>query len=711
MEKKKLDYRDFLNTSREEILRMSKKEREKFTEMLREEIHEHDRRYYIENEPIISDYEYDQLMSLLKFIESHFPELVVPSSPTQRVGGEPVEGFETVEHKVPMMSLDNTYSIEELRDFHNRVLRNLGREAEVDYVVEPKIDGIGVALLYENGILVRGATRGDGIRGDDITLNIKTIRTVPLKLRKAEELPDLKTIEVRGEVFMPKKGLEVLNRKRKEKGESLFANPRNAAAGSVRQLDPRITASRPLDIFIYTLSYIEGHDVKDLFPTQMDCLRAMKEMGFRVNPLIKRCESFENVVNYCLWLEKKRDELDYEIDGAVIKVNSLELQKRLGSTTKNPRWAISYKFKAKQATTKLKDIVVQVGRTGALTPVAILEPVEVGGVTISRATLHNQEEIQKKDIRIGDWVLVERSGDVIPKVVKPIKERRDGSEKVFVMPDRCPVCGGSVEAPAGEVILRCVNPDCQSQLMKKLEFFASRDAMDIEFLGKETIEKLVREGLVRSIPDIYKLRKVDILNLEGFQEKSANNLIQSIEKSKERELDRLIYALGIRYTGKFASQLLARHFSSIQELSKATIEKITAIEGIGEKTALAIVSFFKDERNKKLIEELKEAGVKMEKEKKEEEKKGESVIYGKNFVFTGSLEHFSRKEAGELVKKGGGFVKSSVSSNTAYLVAGRGGGKKRSEAEKLGVPIISEKEFIEMLEKEGLYSTEEKEQR
>ena len=712
------NYQDFLATRDEEILGMSLEEREAFTAELREELHEHNHRYYIRNDPVISDYEYDQLTQKLQFIEERFPELIIPSSPTQRVGAAPVEGFRSAVHKRPMLSLDNSYNIQELVEFHERIVRNLGadREAEISYVVEPKIDGIGVALLYENGRLLRAATRGDGKKGDDVTSNIRTIHTVPLLLRTLPGHPLLTSIEVRGEVFMSRSGFARHNRERMENGEQIFANARNATAGSVRQLDPRITATRPLDIFIYTLSHIEDREVKEILPTHTQALNAMRELGFNVNEHIRTCSGFDEVVAYCQELEEKRDALDYDIDGAVIKVDSLALQEELGQTTKNPRWAISYKFRAKQATTRLLDIKVQVGRTGALTPVAHLEPVARGGVTVSRATLHNQDEVEKKDIRIGDMVLVERSGDVIPKVVKSIRDKRDGSETRFEMPEACPVCGGPLDSPPGEVIVRCANQNCESQLLGRIALYASRDGMDIEFLGRETIEKLIQEGLLIDVSDIYKFRKSEIVQLDGFKERSTNNLLEAIELSKDRDLDRLIYSLGIRFTGKFAAQVLARTFSSLDELAQASEEELAAIHGIGGKTASAIVSFFQDEENKRLIGELKAAGVRMSRDDdgrlRESATGGEgSAFDGKSVVFTGSFGHLSRKEAGELVKKGGGFVKSVVASTTDFLVAGVGGGKKRGEAERLGVRILSENEFLEMLETDGLYSPGEPEKK
>jgi len=655
---------------------MDKKEAEEKIKKLREEINYHNYKYYVENNPVISDYEYDQLLKQLEKLESEHPDLITPDSPTQRVGEQPVEGFKTVKHKVPMLSLANTYSYDEIRDFDERVRKNVG---DVEYTVDPKIDGVGVALLYENGVFVRGATRGDGVKGDDITANLKTIRSIPLRLRGNV----LKNVEVRGEVYMPLEGFKKYNREQAEKGGVIFANPRNAAAGSLRQLDPRIVASRPLDIFIYYLSYSDRE-----FDTLENAFKALKEAGFRINPLMKKVKTVGEVIEYCEDLEKKRDTLDYEIDGVVVKVNSYAQQRELGETSKNPRWAIAYKFSAKQATTKLKDIIIQVGRTGTLTPVAVLEPVKVGGVTVSRATLHNFDELKRKDIRIGDWVLVERSGDVIPQIVKSIKERRTGAEKRKGIPKKCPVCGTEVVRPEGEVAIRCPNRYCPARLKWRLRYYASRDAMDIDHLGEQTIDKLLDAGLVNDIADLYSLKKEDILKLEGFKEKSAQNLLDSIERSKKQDLSRLIYGLGIRHVGKYAAQLLASRYNSVDELAKASEEELKQIDGLGDKSAESIVTFFSTEENQKLIERLKEIGVKTK-----EEKKHGLPLEGKKFVFTGGLSTLSRPEASDLVKQKGGIVASSVSKDVDYVVVGDKPGSKYQKAKKLNLKIINEEEF------------------
>ena len=661
---------------------MDKKTAAQKIKQLRKELNHHNYKYYVENNPEISDYEYDQLLKELEKLEEEYPELITPDSPTQRVGGEPLDEFQTVEHKIPMLSLANTYNEQELIEFDERVQKNVGT---VEYVVEPKIDGAGIALYYENGLFVRGATRGDGIKGDDITQNLKTIHTIPLRLQS----DTLSTVEVRGEVFMTKSGFKKYNKKQIKQDKQPFANPRNAAAGSIRQLDPNIVSERPLDVFIYLLSYTETP-----FDTQEEVLTALKKAGFKTNPLSKKVKNITEAIKYCKTLEEKRDSLDYDIDGAVLKVNSIKKQKALGSTSKNPRWAISYKFAAQQATTVLKDIDIQVGRTGALTPVAILEPVDVGGVTVSRATLHNFDELQRKDIRIHDTVLVERSGDVIPQVVKSITEKRTGNEEKKSIPKTCPICNTAVHHKEGEVAIRCPNKMCPARLKWRMKYYASRDAMDIDHLGESTVDKLLDENMVENVADLYDLTKEDILKLEGFKEKSAQNLIDSINKSKKQDLSRLIYGLGIRHVGKYAAQLLASHFSSIDKLAEATEEQLKEIDGLGEKSAEAIATFFTSEENMNLINRLKKYGVNTESKKPETSQ----ALQGKRFVFTGSLS-LPRSEAGDLVKEQGGMVTSSISKNVNYVVVGKNPGSKYEKAKKQGVPILKEDEFLYMTKK------------
>jgi DNA ligase (NAD+) len=655
---------------------MNKTEARKKIEKLRKDINFHNHKYYVENNPVISDYEFDQMLKKLESLELEFPDLITPDSPTQRVGEKPLDGFNTVEHKIPMLSLANTYTYDELKDFDERVKKYV---LDIEYVVEPKIDGAGVALLYENGVLVRGATRGDGVSGDDITQNLKTIHSIPLRLQGNE----LKNIEVRGEVYMSVEGFKKYNKEQEKIGGIVFANPRNATAGSLRQLDSRIVAKRPLDIFIYFLSFSD----KDL-ESHEKALIALKNAGFRINPLWKKVPDIKSAIKYCKKLEEIRKKVDYEMDGAVIKVNSFAQQKKLGETSKNPRWAISYKFSAKQSTTRLKDITVQVGRTGTLTPVAILKPVEVGGVIVSRATLHNFDELKRKDIRIGDWILVERSGDVIPQVVKSFYEKRTGIEKGKKVPKRCPVCRTQVNRSEGEVAIRCPNKMCPARLKWRLRYYASRDAMDIDHLGESTIDKLLDEDLVKNIADLYSLKLEDILKLEGFKEKSAQNLIKSIEKSKKQDLSRLIHGLGIRHVGKYTAQLLASKYSSIDKLSKASEEELKEIDGLGDKSAEAIVTFFSTEENIKLIDRLKDIGIKTK-----EKRKQELPLQGKKFVFTGSLTSFSRPEAADFVKNKGGIVGSTVSKDIDYVIVGDNPGSKYEKAKKLNIKIINEDEF------------------
>ncbi|KYK20362.1 DNA ligase (NAD(+)) LigA [Thermoplasmatales archaeon SG8-52-4] len=649
---------------------------------LREELNYHNYKYYVENNPVISDFEYDQLLKKLEDYESKYPDLITPDSPTQRVGEVPLEGFKTVEHKVPMLSLANSYTFEELIDFDERIKKNVGN---VEYIIEPKIDGTGVALLYEDGIFIRGATRGNGISGDDITQNLKTIHSIPLKLQGNL----LKNVEVRGEVYIPLEGFKRYNRDQEKIGGVIFANPRNAAAGSLRQLDSRIVAKRPLDVFIYVVSFSDN----DLI-THEKALEALKAAGFRTNPLIKKVANIKEAIEYCKELEKKREKLDYEIDGAVIKVNSLEKQNKLGATSKNPRWAISYKFTAKQSTTRLIDIAIQVGRTGTLTPVAILDPVEVGGVTVSRATLHNFDELKRKDIRVGDWVLIERSGDVIPQVVKSIEEKRTGSEIRKIIPKKCPVCSTEVVREEGEVAVRCPNKLCSARLKWRVKYFASRDAMDIDHLGGSTIDKLIDERLIDNISDIYFLKKEEILKLEGFKEKSAQNLLDSIEKSKKQDLSRLIYAFGIRHVGKYAAQILSSRYNSIDDLEKATEEELKEIDGLGEKSAESIVTFFSTDENKKLINRLKEIGVKTKSVKKDN-----LPLDRKKFIFTGSLTRLTRPKASDLIKQKGGIIASSISKDIDYVVVGDKPGSKFDNAKKMNLKIINEDEFLSLVSK------------
>lgn len=654
---------------------MNKNEAEKQIKKLREEINYHNYKYYVENNPVVSDYEYDMLLKKLESLEAQFPDFITSDSPTQRVGGEPLKGFKTVEHKTPMLSLDNAYSYDELREFDERIKKTCGN---VEYICEPKIDGVSIALIYENGIFTRGATRGDGMKGDDITTNLRTIRSIPLRLQGSK----LRNVEVRGEVYFPISLFNKFNKEQEKKGEQVFANPRNAAAGSLRQLDPRIVAVRPLDTFLY---YISFSDVD--FDTHETSLYLLQTTGFRVNPLIKKVRNIDEAISYCKTLETRRETLDYEIDGVVLKVNSIAQQNKLGATIKHPRWAIAFKFTAKQATTRLKDIVIQVGRTGTLTPVAILEPVQVGGVTVSRATLHNFDELKRKDIRIGDVVLVERSGDVIPQVVKSITEKRSGDEKIRAIPRKCPVCSSDVIRTGDEVAVRCPNKQCPARLKWRIEYFASRDAMDIDHLGGQTIDKLIEKGLVDSIADVYHLTEKDLLTLEGFKEKSVKNLLESIEKSKQQGLARLIYGLGIRHVGKYAAQLLASQYQSIDELSKKTAEELTQIHGLGEKTADSIATFFATQENIELIKKLKDIGIQTKETKKE------GNLAGKKFVFTGGLPSLSRPDASNLVTKRGGIVSSSVGKDIDFVVAGTDPGSKYQKAKKLGLKIIDETEF------------------
>ncbi len=658
------------------------KEIQERVEKLREEIRRYDYYYYVLNQPLISDAEYDKLFCELLELERQYPELVTPDSPTQRVGAPPAEEFAPVEHAIPMLSLANCFNDEELEEWDDRVRRMLGGEP-VEYVCEPKLDGLSVELVYVDGIFTVGSTRGDGRVGEDVTRNLRTIKQVPLRLFPLDgKVPRL--LEARGEVYMEREAFRRLNEERERAGEPLFANPRNAAAGSLRQLDPNVTASRPLKIFFYAMGRAEGIEIR----SQVELLTTFPKLGLPVNPLWKLCKTLDEVKAFYRELLAMRHELPYEADGMVVKVNDFAQRETLGEVSRAPRWAIAYKFPAEEATTRVLDIVVQVGRTGALTPVAILEPVEVSGATVSRATLHNEDEIRRKDIRIGDWVIVRRAGEVIPEVVKSIPERRTGAEKEFKMPERCPACGGPVVRPPGEVAYRCENLSCPARIKESIRHFASRRAMDIEGLGEKLVDKLVETGLVRKLSDIYRLKKEDLVNLERMGEKSAQNLLEQIERSKNAGLARLIFALGIRYVGEHLAEVLAEHFPSLEALSNATYEELIQIPEIGPRIAQSLVDFFRNEENRKLIQELKELGVKTEAEKPKE-----GPLSGKTFVFTGALSAFTREEARRLVESLGGRVASSVSRKVDYVVVGADPGEKLRKAQELGITILTEEEF------------------
>ncbi len=662
---------------------------------LRREVRYHERRYYVDNNPEISDLEFDRLIRRLKELEEkyyHVPSDIPPDSPTQRVGGGPAEGFSTVRHRIPKLSLDNVYSKEELQEFAKRISKSLPGE-KIEYVVELKIDGVDISLIYENGSLLRGATRGDGLQGDDVTANLKTIRSVPLIL-EPENMKIPRVLELRGEVYMTLEGFKKINEERERKGETLFANVRNAAAGSLKLLDPSLTSTRPLDIFIFSIEYCEGEALR----THWEALEILRKLGFRINPDCKLCRSLEEIIDYCDLLEERRSILDYDIDGMVIKVNSITRQKTLGATTKNPRWAIAYKFPAKQVTTVVKDIIVQVGRTGTLTPVAILEPVELAGSTISRATLHNEDEIKRKDIRIGDDVFIEKGGDVIPKIVKVVESKRTGEERKFQMPGSCPVCSSTVVREEGEVAVRCENPACPAQLKRRLQHFASRQAMDIEGFGEVVVEQLVDGKLVRDYGDIYDKNKINLdklLSLERMGEKSANNLLSAIKEGKNNSLSRLIFALGIRHVGIHAAEVLVSRCNSLESLKEARVEDLESIPEIGPTMAKSIYSFFRMKETRDILKKLESAGVKMKEEK--EGDKGKLPLDGRTFVFTGTLMHFARSEAESVVRKLGGRVGSSVSRNIDYVVVGEDAGSKRDKAIELNIKTISEDEFEKMI--------------
>ncbi len=669
---------------------MTREEAQKEIEKLRKDIHYHNYRYYVLDDPVISDAEYDRLFRRLQELEEQFPDLITPDSPTQRVGAEPLEAFETVQHTVPMLSLDNAFTEEEVREFDARLHRLLQMDAPFEYTVEPKIDGVAVELVYQDGRFVLGSTRGDGVTGENITANLKTLPQIPLQLLD-ETLPIPSRLEVRGEVYYPLDAFRKLNEERERAGEPVFANPRNAAAGSLRQLDPRITAQRPLEIFIHGLGVIEGYTLN----SQWEALEAFRAWGLRVNPLSRKVVGIDEAIDRYKELLDRREQLEYEIDGAVIKLNSFELQNRAGVRTRSPRWAIAYKFPALQEVTQIIDIVAQVGRTGAITPVAVMKPVRIGGVEVSRATLHNQDEIDRKDIRIGDWVVVQRAGDVIPEVVKVVTSRRTGKEKKYKLPDTCPVCGARVVRLPGEAVARCENVSCPAQVKESIRHFASKGAMDIDGLGEKLIDQLVEKGLIKSYADLYFLTLDQLKNLERMGEKSAQNLLEAIDKSRNVPLDRFLYALGIRHVGEHIARVLANHFGSLDKIKNASEEELMAIHEIGPQVAKSIVQFFSEKRNLETLKKLFEGGVRIQ--EPQPEAGADNRFAGMTFVFTGTLERFTRDEAERLVEERGGRAASSVSRKTTYVVAGPGAGSKLAKARELGIPVISEKEFLEML--------------
>lgn len=667
-------------------------------EWLRREIERHNYLYYVLDAPVISDEAYDALMHELMDLETRFPQYITPDSPTQRVGARPSERFAQVTHSIPMLSLDDAFSPAEVREFANRIKKAAGILAgDITFTAEPKMDGLAVEIIYENGMLAQASTRGDGYTGEDVTANIKTIKAVPLRLNIPGKLIIPKRLEARGEVFMHKKAFLAYNAERVRNNEPAFANPRNAAAGSLRQLDPRITAQRPLDIFFYGTGLIQP------FPevhTQWEILQYLKSMGLKINPLTQRVKTIEEAIEYHNALAQKRKDLPYEIDGVVIKVDALRLQELLGAKARSPRWAIAYKFAAEMAVTRIKDIQLSVGRTGAVTPVAVMEPVRVGGVLVNRATLHNEEEIARKDIRIGDWVYVRRAGDVIPEVVEPIRERRTGEERIFSMPETCPICHTRLIKRPGEAVWRCPKPDCQPRLIRSITHFASKGAMDIDGLGPRIVTQLVEAGLIRDMADLYEIKKEDLLSLEGFAEKSAQNLVNALKNSKKTTFARLLYGLGIRHVGEGMAQLLAANFHEIDALRQADAAVLMRIKGIGQEVAEAVSNWFKEPDNLLLIKRLMDHGITLESSPAADRPTASSAdpVHGKRFLFTGSLTGMTREEAKRMVEARGGLVVNQISRQVDYLVTGEKPGSKLEKAKAMGIAVMKENEFLKLFQ-------------